>query len=102
MRWTCKNCKTTYYFREQSKGCNCKKFTVVDAEGEEHIYYADFEREVAFKYAEKTNVDHDYWLMNQETDITVINEQGHVYSFTVGAEPNVHYSCSDGELEQDQ
>lgn len=83
--WKCEKCKEYRY--DTVKQCNCKSFTVVDEDGESQEIQAMDREGAALKFAEKTNTENEYWLMNETTDIFVDDK-----AFRVGAEPDVHYS----------
>jgi hypothetical protein len=83
--WKCKKCGE---YRQLSIGeCNCREFKIIDENGDEHdeIYAAD-EREAALKYAEKANIDGDYYLMDDHVEIEIGGKK-----FNIGAQPHVHY-----------
>lgn len=76
-----------YYFGETH---GCKKFKIIDEDGEIHEQYGFNERDAALKYAEKSNEKCDYYLMNDSVEINV---NGKV--FIISAEPDIHYSASE-------
>jgi len=90
MLWRCPKCDD-FKFSSDAKDqkCNCKSFNVVDEDGEEHEVYALYEEAAALKYAEESNVEGDYYLMNDSVDIIV---DGNAYR--ISAEPDVHYSAN--------
>jgi len=69
--------------------CRCKEFIIIDSEGEEVPMRAYDEEGAALKYAEEYNQDEGD-LMGEEIDIMVKTEN-EVITFTIGAEPDVHY-----------
>ncbi len=85
--WKCEKCKE--YRSDTARQCHCKSFTVVDEDGEPWEIQAMDEEDAALKYAEKSNTEGDYWLMNETSDILVNGK-----AFCVGAEPDVHYSVN--------
>ena len=84
MGWFCKNCGD--YRFDSVKKCHCKEFTVIDEDGEEHLVWGMTDEGAALKYAETSNVDGDYYLMNESAEVSVNGK-----SFKIGAEPDVHY-----------
>lgn len=66
--------------------CNCRPFTITDEDGEECIRYANNEESAALDFAEKSNTENDYWLMNETIEIKVNGTP-----YIIGAEPDVHY-----------
>ena len=75
---------------EERKQCLCKEFTVIDENGEEYSIGAMNTEDAALRYAEKTNCECDYYLMNASVEIT-INDQ----RFKISAEPDVCYSAEE-------
>ena len=87
--WTCNKCGD-YRFNDVAK-CHCHPFTIIDEDGEEHSdIYAMSAESAALKYAENSNVEGDYYLMDQSVTITV-NE----VKFEISAEPDIHYSATE-------
>jgi len=86
--WKCEKCKE-YRFSNVEK-CHCQAFTIIDEDGEEHEIQAMDEEGAALKYAEWSNVEGDYYLMNETVEITVNNKK-----FRIGAEPDVYYSADE-------
>ena len=72
--------------------CQCEKFNVIDEDGEEHQVYAATEYFAALKYAEDSNCNGDYYLMNESVEITVNSTK-----FRISAEPDIHYSADEIE-----
>jgi len=70
--------------------CRCKVFIIIDADGEEHNIQSSDDRSAALKYAEKSNVENEYYLMDESIEITVNGKK-----FRISAEPDVHYSAED-------
>ncbi len=70
--------------------CNCKPFTVINEVGDEYTVHAVDEKLAALAYAESSNMDDDYYLMNESVVITVNDKQ-----FKISAEPDVHYSANE-------
>ena len=83
--WKCEKCGD--YKFDDSKTCNCKKYSVIDEVGDEHNEYALSEEDAAEKFAKWTNESGDYLLMNGTIDILV---NGNTYR--VGAEPDINYT----------
>ena len=90
MGWFCKKCGD-YRFDTVGK-CHCKEFTVIDEDGEEYSVYGMTDEGAALKYAEESNVDGDYYLMNESVEVSV---NGKV--FNIGAEPDIHYWAREKE-----
>ena len=86
--WQCRKCKEYRY--AEVKECHCKEFTVIDEDGEEHDVRAMDKEGAALKYAEESNVEGDYYLMNETVVIEVDGTK-----FCIGAEPDVHYSVNE-------
>lgn len=84
--WECDKCGE--YRFGTATSCNCKLFIVLDENEEEHEIRAMDEEGAALKYAEESNVEGDYYLMNETVEITVNGKR-----FCIGAEPDVHYSA---------
>lgn len=78
----CKLCGD-YSFDDE---CHCSRYLVIDSDGEEYDIYSSSPEGAAIKFAEKTNTEDDYYLMNSTEIITVDGEE-----FTIGAEPDVYY-----------
>ena len=81
---TCSKCGKLLF----SQNHHCELFKIIDEDGELWEIYAADELEAAEIYAEKTNINGDYWLMNEETNITVNGVK-----YCVGAEPDVYYTA---------
>lgn len=75
-----------YWFETDVIPHHCESFTIFDEDGEEHEIYASNEQDAALKYANKSNVEHDHYLVNSSVEI-VIN--GNKYK--ISAEPDVFY-----------
>ena len=63
---------------------------IIDEDGEEYERCGINEHDVALKYAESSNVEGDYYLMNETVEITVNGKK-----FNISAEPDVYYSASE-------
>lgn len=87
--WKCEKCNN--YKLTSAKECSCKKF-IIDYEGELYERYAVDFKDAALVWAEHYNQD-DYPLMNEVVDIEIENEDGEKKMFSVGAEPDIHYSA---------
>ena len=86
----CEKCKEYMYapFRDGDEYiCQCKKFTILSEDGDCEVWANDDEL-AALKYAETSNEDGDYYLMNESSDILVNGK-----SFRISAEPDIHYSA---------
>jgi DNA-directed RNA polymerase subunit M/transcription elongation factor TFIIS len=85
----CEKCGELLFWRHGANTgeCNCQPFTVVDEDGEEHKVNARSSEDAALKYAEKSNENGDYYLMDNTVEITVNGEL-----FRIGAEMDIHYS----------
>jgi len=84
--WDCDKCGAC--FMVEIDKCPCKEFKIVDEGGDEHTVWARDERRAALKYAEVSNEERDYYLMNETVEITVNGED-----YKISAEPDVHYSA---------
>ncbi len=85
--WRCIRCDE---YRYNSTACGCKPFTVIEDDGGEAAVYAMDEEDAALKYAETSNVENEYYLMNESVVITINDKQ-----FEISAEPDVHYSANE-------
>lgn len=83
--YTCEDCGS---LRFNDKSCPCIAFTVIDEEGEDHTVFGVSKDDAATKFAEWSNVNGDYHLMNESVEITVDGE-----AFVISAEPEIHYSA---------
>lgn len=68
---------------------HCELFNVINEDGEEYEIYSNDEEGAALKYAEESNVEGDYYLMNDSVEITVDGSK-----YEISAEPDVHYSAN--------
>ena len=84
----CNRCDEIIWSDEIS--CKCKPFQVVDADGEEYVFYGKHAESVAEKAAEKWNTENDHYLINQCEVITVNGQK-----FEICAEPDVHYTANE-------
>ena len=86
----CEKCGESKFlvFGEPETDCQCQPFLIIDEEGEEHTLHAYDEHDAAMKYAERSNSNGDYYLMNNHVDI-IVNGR----SFRIGAEPDIHYTA---------
>ena len=83
----CKRCGDFIFDKYHSKPeCSCKPFLIVDEDGEEHKVFGVNEDDVAMKYAEKSNVNGDYYLVNNSVNITVNGNE-----YEISAEPDINY-----------
>ena len=73
--------------------CRCQKF-IIDHDGEPYEKYAQDAEDAALKWAEGWNENGDYTLMNSTEYIEITDSQGAKLAFTVGAEPDIHYTVS--------
>ena len=85
----CDKCKE-YNFISKDQKCNCKLFILIDEEDEKMEFYGSSEQEVALKYAERSNVDNDYYLMDNDAEIEVNGIR-----FSLSARPDIHYSANE-------
>jgi hypothetical protein len=83
----CTKCGS-YIFRGNK--CACIAFTVTDEDGEEHEIFASSDHEAALKYAEKSNVENDYYLLDESVGVAVNGKE-----FTISAEQDIQYSASE-------
>lgn len=72
--------------------CQCEKFTVVNEDGDDYEVFATSDHDAALKYAEKSNTENDYYLMNDSIEIKVNGKK-----FNISAEPDVYYSASEAK-----
>ena len=86
--WICSKCGE--YRMPAVVKCNCKEFTILDEGGEEYSEFAMDEEGAALKFAESSNVNGDYYLMNNTAKVLVDGK-----SFNISAEPDVYYSASE-------
>ncbi len=83
----CPKCNEWIYFYPKNK-CKCKPFTVINEDGDAYAVQAADEEAAALAYAERSNEENDYYLMNESVVITINGKQ-----FKISAEPDVHYSA---------
>jgi hypothetical protein len=84
--WKCLKCNEYRFATE----CHCEEFLIINKDGEKHKVRAMDEEGAALKYAEESNEDRDYYLMDASVVITVNGKK-----FAISAEPDVHYSASE-------
>jgi len=82
----CDKCKEFRLSRDLE--CKCKKFEIINEDGDPSEVWALDDYFAALRYAETSNEENDYYLMNESIDILVNGK-----AFTIGAEPDVHYSA---------
>ena len=71
--------------------CYCRLFKIEDEDGEIHeIYTNGTEHSAALKYAEKSNIDHEYYLVDNSVEIKVNGKK-----FVISAEPDIHYGAEE-------
>lgn len=81
--WTNSECPPEYFvYHEDYMGDECKPVR------------ANSHEDAALKYAEYYNQD-DYELMNETIEVKVVDLDGVVKFFVVGAEPDIHYSSQE-------
>jgi len=81
----CKRCGNFSFEQD----CKCKEFAIIDEDGEEHSIWSLGDGEsAALAYAEKSNTDGDYYLINNEVIISVDG-----VNYLIGAEPDIMYSA---------
>jgi len=83
------SCKVCDHFHWSDSKCP-PIFTIEYEDGNHKVYANDFEC-AAEKFAEWYNVRIDYWLMDNEMQIKVIDLDGVEKNFIVGAEQSVEY-----------
>ncbi len=83
--WKCEKCGEIRF--DDSQTCDCKKFTVVDENGEDYNVQAICEEDAAIKHAEMVNDEGD--LVGESVDILV---DGNAYR--ISAEIDVCYSAT--------
>ncbi len=83
----CKKCHA--YIWSGNDGCPCKPYAITCEDGEDYIVYEKDEHSAAKKYAEQSNVEGDYYLMDGSVKIKV---NGNLYR--ISAEPDIYY-CAD-------
>jgi hypothetical protein len=66
--------------------CTSKKFTVIDEDENLHSVYAYSEKDAALKYAQDSNCERDYYLLEDSIEITVND-----IKFKISAEEDIHY-----------
>lgn len=90
----CRECKDHILFSknddEATAMCSCEIYTVVDEEGDTYQVRAKSLQEAALKFAEKSNQDCDYYLMDNSVEILVDGTR-----FCISAEPDVYYSATE-------
>lgn len=84
--WICEKCGGTRF--STVKECCCVQFTVIDEDGDDYKVYAMDKEDAALKFAEKSNSECDYYLMNESV---VIEVEG--VKFEISAEPDIQYSA---------
>lgn len=84
----CERCKEWRSRRHDDTECECKEFTVIDEDGEEHTVFANEEYLAALRYAKTSNEDGDYYLMDSGVEIKVNSS-----AYVISAEPDIHYSA---------
>ena len=88
--WKCKKCGE-YKFPNKFSNvgvCHCKVFKIIDRDGDNYDVYAMDAKGAALKFAEESNQNRDYYLMNESVVIDVDDQK-----FTISAEPDVYYSA---------
>ena len=80
----CKRCGEYQIYAD----CGCSEFSLITEEGEECTIFAIDEQAAALKYAQRSNENGDYYLMNDSVEIYVSGKK-----FMIGAEPDIHYSA---------
>ena len=84
----CNRCKEFYLSPLDAESCRCKKFTIVNEDDDDYEVWANDEWLAALKYAETSNEENEYYLMDESVDISVNGK-----AYRVSAEPDVHYSA---------
>ena len=70
--------------------CPCVSFTVINEDGEEHKIFALSAYNAAIKYAQKSNVDNDNYLVGSREVVTVNGKE-----YTIGAVKEIEYFASE-------
>jgi len=89
--WRCDKCGK--YRLDRVTKCHCKLFAIINEDGDEYERYAMDEEDAALEYAERSNCENDYYLMDDSVVITVNGKK-----FRISAEPDVLYDAE--ELEE--
>ncbi len=87
----CERCSNYYNraFNQNEKKCPCQPFTIFNEDGEEWGVIFEIDAySAAIKYAEKSNVENEYYLINKSVEITVGGEK-----FSVGSESDINNSA---------
>ena len=84
----CKRCGA--YLYSETRPCRCREFLIIDEEGEEHKAFSVNAVGAALDYAQKSNENGDYYLMNETVVIEVDGSK-----FKIGAEPDIHYTATE-------
>ena len=82
--WQCDKCKE--HCLDSTEECTCKRFYVVDEDGEQSIVFAHDKESAALKFAKELNTDGDQYLINSHEDILVNGN-----AFRISAEANISY-----------
>ena len=82
----CSRCKDFTFVSDPK--CSCEEYKIIDEDGEEHEVWAVNDHSAAVKFAEWSNVEGDYHLMNETVEITVNGK-----AFNISAEPEIYYSA---------
>ena len=90
----CKKCGEYTYvkFGDLYAECQCEPFIIINEDGDEYEIFSTSDHEAALKYAEKSNTENDYYLMNESIEIEVNGKK-----FNISAEPDVYYSASEAK-----
>jgi len=86
--WLCPKCNK--YKFSTVKQCACKPFTVINEDGDEYEVYAMDKEDAALKYAEKSNEENEYYLLESSVIVTIDGDQ-----FEISAEPSINYSANE-------
>lgn len=86
-------CKVCNEFHWSDQKCD-PIFTIEYEYGNHNVYAWDSE-DAAEKFAELYNESHEYWLMDNEMKIKVIDSNGVEKKFIIGAEQSVEYWCKE-------
>ena len=82
----CEKCGD-YSFSTDVLPHHCESFIIFDEDGEEHEIHASNEEDAALKYAERSNPENDYYLMEGPVVITINDNK-----YKIMAEPDIFYS----------
>ena len=82
--WTCERCGE--HCLDSTEEYTCKKFHIIDEDGERTIVFAHDKESAALKFAKELNTNGDQYLINSHEDILVNGN-----AFRISAEANISY-----------